>query len=426
MLVRYCAENFATRNSRRLLGLYYCFNDKRRLLLAFLCVWKDVQYISITTDEALNAYCAQLAKAQAIAVDTGFVRTRTLYPQLGLIQIYDGQQIALIDPLEISDFSLLKAIFTDANIVKILHSCSEDIETFMCSLKIVPTPIFDTQFAAAIVGMGASLGYAKLVEIMLDVQVDKGESRTDWLARPLSPQQCQYAAYDVLYLFQLYPALRDKTLAQNRQAWVFTEMDNLTRKKQSQIPYDLLYLNIKNSWHVTGKSLYVLQQLTAWRAKEAQQRDLALNFVVREANLLEVAKKLPSSKNALHQISGLTPQEIRVNGQAMLDIIEAAQNVDESAYPVPVERLVDFPRFKKVTAAVREVCVRNAEKLGVPVELIGSKKQINQLIKWCWFSVDDTRAQGLQPDLLDGWRGEFLQAELAGVDGLNIPESANA
>ncbi|MBJ2137361.1 ribonuclease D [Paraglaciecola chathamensis] len=379
-----------------------------------------MQYISITTNETLNAYCAQLAKAEAIAVDTEFVRTRTLYPKLGLIQIYDGQQIALIDPLEISDFSALKAILTDENIVKVLHSCSEDIETFICALDIVPKPIFDSQFAAAIVGMGASLGYAKLVEVMLDIQVDKGESRTDWLARPLSPEQCRYAAYDVLYLYQLYPTLRDKARTQGRQAWVFAEMDNLSRKKLSQIPYELLYLNIKNNWHVKGKSLYVLQQLAAWRAKEAQQRDLALNFVVRETNLVEVAKKLPTSKNALHQISGLTPQEIRINGQAMLDIVAAAEQVDAAQYPQPVERLVDFSRFKKVAAAVRQVCLQTAEKLDVPVELIGSKKQINQLIKWSWFNEDDTRAQGLLPDLLEGWRGEHLRDALSNVDGLNI------
>ena len=255
---------------------------------------------------------------------------------------------------------------------------------------------------------------------MLDIQVDKGESRTDWLARPLSPEQCRYAAYDVLYLYQLYPTLRDKARAQGRQPWVFAEMDNLSRKKLSQIPYELLYLNIKNNWHVKGKSLYVLQQLAAWRAKEAQQRDLALNFVVRETNLVEVAKKLPTSKNALHQISGLTPQEIRINGQAMLDIVAAAEQVDAAQYPQPVERLVDFSRFKKVAAAVRQVCLQTAEKLDVPVELIGSKKQINQLIKWSWFNEDDTRAQGLLPDLLEGWRGEHLRDALSNVDGLNI------
>lgn len=379
-----------------------------------------MNYTSITTNEALRVFCSQAAQAQAIAVDTEFVRTRTLYPQIGLIQIYDGQQIVLIDPLVISDFAPLIALLTDQDVVKIMHSCSEDLETFWCALQVIPEPVFDSQFAAALVGMGPSLGYAKLVELMLDEHVDKGESRTDWLARPLSAQQCQYAAYDVLYLLQLYPELNAKTLSQDKQAWVYTEIRNLARKKQSQIPSDLLYLNIKHNWHLTGKSLYVLQQLVAWRFKEAQQRNLALNFVVREAHLLEVAKCLPNSKAALQQVAGLTPQEIRVNGQAMLDIIAAAETVSEQSYPPKVERLVDFPLYKKTVAAVREICITVAENYGIAAELMGSKKQIEQLLKWCWFSQDDTRAQNMLPDLLDGWRGPLLRLKLANISELKL------
>lgn len=380
-----------------------------------------MQYTLITTNEALHTFCEQAAKAQAIAVDTEFVRTRTLYPQLGLIQIYDGQQIVLIDPLVISDFTPLKALLTDSQVVKIMHSCSEDLETFWYALQVIPQPVFDSQLAAALVGMGPSLGYAKLVDVMLGIHVDKGESRTDWLARPLSPQQCQYAAYDVLYLLQLYPELNAKTISQNKLPWVYTEIANLARKKQSQIPYELLYLNIKHNWHLTGKSLYVLQQLAAWRTKEAQSRDLALNFVVREAHLLEVARLLPTSKVALQQVPGLTPQEIRINGQAMLDIVLGAEAISADAYPPKVERLVDFPGYKKTVAGVRDVCVKVAQQWEIPVELIGSKKQVEQLLKWCWFNQDDVRAQQLLPDLIDGWREPILRQQLANIDNLKLP-----
>ncbi|MFT6952307.1 MAG: ribonuclease D, partial [Paraglaciecola sp.] len=130
-----------------------------------------MQYTLITTNEALQMFCNQAAKVQAIAVDTEFVRTRTLYPQLGLIQIYDGQQIVLIDPLAISDFTPLKTLLTDPQVVKIMHSCSEDLETFWYALQVIPQPLFDSQFAAALVGMGPSLGYAKLVDVMLGVHV---------------------------------------------------------------------------------------------------------------------------------------------------------------------------------------------------------------------------------------------------------------
>jgi len=380
-----------------------------------------VQYTLITTNEALQMFCNQAAKVQAIAVDTEFVRTRTLYPQLGLIQIYDGQQIVLIDPLAISDFTPLKTLLTDPQVVKIMHSCSEDLETFWYALQVIPQPLFDSQFAAALVGMGPSLGYAKLVDVMLGVHVDKGESRTDWLARPLSPQQCQYAAYDVLYLLQLYPELHAKTVNQHKLAWVYTEIAHLACKKQSQIPHELLYLNIKHNWHLTGKSLYVLQQLAAWRTREAQSRDLALNFVVREAHLLEVARCLPTTKAALQQVPGLTSQEVRINGQAMLDIVLGVDALPEEAYPPNVERLVDFPGYKKTVTAVREVCMNVAQEMAIPVELIGSKKQVEQLLKWCWFSLDETRAQQLQPDLLGGWREPLLRQKLAQIDSLKLP-----
>ncbi|MEP2603560.1 MAG: ribonuclease D, partial [Paraglaciecola sp.] len=178
-----------------------------------------MQYTFITDTQALNDFCLQASKEQAIAVDTEFVRTRTLYPKLGLIQIYDGKQLVLVDPLSIDDFSSLQSLLTNPKVVKVLHSCSEDLEAFWHALKVVPAPIFDSQFAASIVGMGPALGYAKLVEMMLGVVVDKGESRTDWIARPLSEQQCAYAANDVLYLFQLYPELKSKVEQQQKLPW---------------------------------------------------------------------------------------------------------------------------------------------------------------------------------------------------------------
>ncbi|MFT4789152.1 MAG: ribonuclease D, partial [Paraglaciecola sp.] len=149
--------------------------------------------------------------------------------------------------------------------------------------------------------------------------------------------------------------------------------------------------------------------------------DLALNFVVREAHLLEVARCLPTTKAALQQVPGLTSQEVRINGQAMLDIVLGVDALPEEAYPPNVERLVDFPGYKKTVTAVREVCMNVAQEMAIPVELIGSKKQVEQLLKWCWFSLDETRAQQLQPDLLGGWREPLLRQKLAQIDSLKLP-----
>jgi ribonuclease D len=374
----------------------------------------------ITSNQELADFCQQASQVEAIAVDTEFVRTRTLYPQLGLIQIYDGKQLVLIDPLAIDDFSSLTALLTNPNVVKVLHSCSEDLETFWHAFKVMPSPIFDSQFAASIVGMGPALGYAKLVEIMLEVTVDKGESRTDWLARPLRIEQCDYAAKDVLYLFQLYPELKARVVEQDKLSWVYAEIAHLSVKKQTAIPLDSVYLTIKNNWKLSSKAVLILKKLAAWRTSTARLRDMALNFVVREENLLSIATLQPTSKNELRSIPGVNPHEVRIHGDALLSIVADCQDVSEDAYPPKVKRLNDIENYKNTAASVKKLCLEIAEKHAIPPELVGSKKQINQLLKWCWFNQDETRDMGLQPDLLSSWRRALFVNELVKIEGLNL------
>lgn len=379
-----------------------------------------MQYDFITSNQALRDFCHQASQAKAIAVDTEFVRTRTLYPQLGLIQIFDGKQLVLVDPLAIDDFSSLISLLTNPDVVKVLHSCSEDLETFWHAFKIMPSPIFDTQFAASITGMGPALGYAKLVEIMLDISVDKGESRTDWLARPLREEQCDYAAKDVLYLFQLYPELKANIEQQNKLSWVYAEIENLAEKKKTPIPLDSVYLGFKHNWKLSGKSLLILKRLAAWRTQVARQRDMALNFVVREENLFAIALRQPSSKNELRAIEGINAHEIRLHGEVLLNIVAECQQASQDEYPPRIQRLNDVAEYKNTVAKIKKICVEVAEDSMLPPELLGSKKQINQLLQWAWFEQDQTTDMGLTPDLLTHWRGTLLTARLAEIEALNL------
>ncbi len=376
-----------------------------------------MEYTLITENQALADFCRQASQQPAIAVDTEFVRTRTLYPRLGLIQLYDGQSLVLVDPMCITEMRPLTDLLVNPDVVKVLHSCSEDLETFWHSLQIIPSPIFDSQFAACLLNKGATLGYANLVELMLDVKLDKGESRTDWCARPLSPKQCEYAANDVYYLLKLYPQLRDEIVALGRLEWVYEEMVQLAAKKTTQLPAELAYLSIKNNWKLKGRALYILKSLAKWRVEQARVRDLALNFVVRESNLVEIARVQPNHKGALFEIDGMTPQEARIHGDAIMALIKDAQGVSSECYPPEVERLIDLPYFKKVSAAIRTECQKVADELQIPVEVIGSKKQIQQLLKFRWFTIDETRACGLTPDLLNGWRGALLADQVEALLG---------
>jgi ribonuclease D len=379
-----------------------------------------MQYTYVNNQQALDEFCHQASSAPAIAVDTEFVRTRTLYPKLGLIQIYDGKSLVLVDPLAIDDCSSLKALLTNQKVVKVLHSCSEDLETFWHAYGLVPSPVFDTQFAASLVGMGTSLGYAKLVETMLGEVLDKGESRTDWLARPLSSQQLEYAANDVWFLFDLYPALLEQVNAQNKLDWVYSEMALLATKKCTAALPEYAYLGFKNNWKLSGRSLYLLQMLAKWRLNRARTKDMALNFVVKEQNLWNIAKLQPQTKQALSNIQGMGHHEVRIHGDELLEIVNQAQQADPSQFPPRVERLTDYDAYKNTVASIKTICQNIADTEHIPIELVGSKKQVNQLIKWCWFDQDETRLHGLVPDLINGWRGAMFTEKLLSNQNLNL------
>ncbi|WP_189408143.1 ribonuclease D [Alteromonas halophila] len=380
-----------------------------------------MHYSLITTSDALSSVCDQARTKDAVALDTEFVRTRTLTPQLGLIQLYDGDQLVLIDPLAIDDMAPMVALLSDTSTIKVLHACSEDLEAFNSALGVIPEPVFDTQFAAGILGMGAAMGYARLIEALCAKTLDKGESRTDWLARPLSPRQLEYAANDVLYLLPAYMKLKDQIDDINKTDWVFREVATIAAKKRATIPPGFAYLQIKNNWRLSPRQLQVLQALAAWRVSVAVKKDLALNFVFKENHLFDVASVLPASKTALSKIHGLNPHTIRRYGEVVVDIVSdslrAFDNAPEQDHLPVVQRLIDIPEYKKTLNALKTTTTSLAVKYGVAPEIMASKKQLNQLLKWYWFELDETRAQGLMPDVLSGWRQRYFEEPVRALLG---------
>ena len=372
-----------------------------------------MKYKLITDEKALRSVCEKAAEADAVAIDTEFVRTRTLTPLLGLLQMFDGENLVLIDPLAIDDLSPFVELMANPNVVKVLHSCSEDLETFLAA--------FDTQFAASVLDMGPTLGYARLVELMSNVVLDKGESRTDWLARPLREAQLSYAANDVLYLLPVYRQLAEKIAQVGKYEWVTQEIAALAEKKKAQVPLEQAYLHLKNLWRLTPEQLTVFRHLAAWRLKVARQKNLALNFVIREGQMFDIAVRMPVSRSALSRTEGLQPQTLRRYGDILINLVAEARELFEDTPAdrklVSIRRLIDFPEYKKNLAAVKRICAEVAQAQSVTEEVIASKKQINQLLKWQWFDLDETRSQGLLPDLLSGWRRPLLEVKLTSLLG---------
>ena len=363
-----------------------------------------MEFQIITDNGSLAEYCQQSKGVEFISLDTEFVRTRTWYPQCGLIQINNGKRIVLVDPLTVSDWEPLKEILVAPDIVKVLHSCSEDLEVFSRLLGVYPSPIFDTQFAACLAGLGNTLGYAKLISDMLDIEVDKGESRTDWLRRPLSDTQLQYAANDVLYLHQIYPTLKSKVDELERFDWVIQEIDNLAAKKSATLAPEYRYLLVKNAWQLSPRSLAVLRDLAAWRYNKAVSEDLAANFVIKEIAMLEIAKRAPNSIAKLAALNVLSGKEMRLYGEELVSLILSASQLEEAQQPERIRRLVDIKAYKKISQSIRNDCIEVATQQDIPLEVLASKKQINQFLKWLWFDIEDA---GHRTRSMPGLAGPF-------------------
>lgn len=362
-----------------------------------------MNYRLVTTDNELAQVCLQASETEWIALDTEFVRTRTYYPQLGLLQLYDGKQVSLIDPLSISDFSPFKALLTNKSVVKFLHAGSEDLEVFMHDFECVPDPMIDTQVVAAFLGYPISCGFAALVLEHLGVELDKSESRTDWLARPLSEKQCDYATADVLYLLPLAKILMQKIEEAGYLDDTKEECQRTVSRRQKILDPVLAYRNITNASQLRDEQLACLQMLAEWRLNQAKARDMAINFVVKEDHLWKVARYLPSSLGELDAL-GLTGQEIRCHGRRLLSIVEQAQRMDKSKYPQPIANLNEQPQYKTLFKEIKAVVKEIAENEKFNAELLASRRQINQLLSVHWGikSISNT------PELLDGWRGRLL------------------
>ncbi|MGE9549988.1 ribonuclease D [Erwinia amylovora] len=364
----------------------------------------------ITTNEALAEVCHAARQVPAVALDTEFVRTRTYYPGLGLIQLYDGETVSLIDPLPITEWSPFRDLLNDTRVIKFLHAGSEDLEVFLHEYGLLPSPMIDTQILAAFTGRPLSCGFATIVESFTGIALDKSESRTDWLARPLTEKQCQYAAADVYYLLPIAQKLMAEAEASGKIDAALNECGLLCQRRQIVIDPQEAWREITNAWQLRPRQLAALRLMAAWRLELAREKNMAVNFVVREENLWKVARFMPGSLGELDHL-GLAGQEIRFHGKALVAMVARASELDESVLPQPVANLVDYPGYKQIFKSMKALMAIVAEQNGVSQELLASRRQINQLLNWHW----QLKPRDRKPELLDGWRGELLRDGIAEI-----------
>jgi len=371
-----------------------------------------VQYQLIETQNQLNTFVEQIKSKPILAIDTEFMRRRTLYPEVALIQVFDGEHLALIDPLaELSLFDFWE-ILKDPAVLKVLHSPSEDIEVFQKYAGFVPAPLFDTQFALQLLGEGNCMGFALMVKELLGIEIDKSESRTNWLQRPLTKKQLDYAAADTFHLLPCFELIIERINEADLFDIVINESELIANKRAFQTPDDLLYKDIKNAWQLKPHELAVLKELAVWRRNKAIRKNLALNFVLKEHNMTEIAKRGPSSLNSLRQIPGVESMEVNRSGVEILKCIETAKAMPEELHPPVLKRLIDFPSYKKVAKDIKQKVTKVAKEHNIPEDVMASKKQVNQLISWNWKLTNEQKQKHIKPDLLSSWRYSYIKETL--------------
>lgn len=366
----------------------------------------------LSNNQSLAQFCQRALSQPLLAVDTEFIRQSTLVPKLGLIQLFDGVQLALVDPLAITDWQPLKELLVAPHITKILHSCTEDLEAFASIGILEISPLFDTQLAAEILDWGGSIGYGRLVEQLTGTLLDKSEARTDWLARPLAESQLAYAANDVKFLLPVYNKLLAEFTQPNKLDLLLAEGLQLLQRKQQQLPDAFKYLEVKNSTQLTSRELAVLRELVSWRFQYASQRDLALGLVAKDAQLLELAKRRPASAESLLNIPGMASRDMRRHAKLFVELINTAKNIPAEQCPQRFYHLEHFAGEKVVLAELGQAVKLAAAAAQIPASFLSTRRQLHEFFNWCWRVADADRAELPIPEYLSGWRKAILMPYL--------------
>lgn len=350
----------------------------------------------IESDQALQELMAASEGCQAVMVDTEFMRRNTFYPQVALVQLcFDGSAAAgtawLIDPLEISDPAPLAQLLQDPGVVKVLHSASEDLEVFQRWLGCVPAPLFDTQKAAAMSGLEFGMGYRALILQLFDEDLPKGETRSDWLKRPLTESQCHYAAQDVTYLLDAYAQLAQRCQDLGRYDWVLSDGEDAAASLATALPN--YYKRIKSAWKLQPRQLAVLMAVSQWREEAARDWDKPRSWIIDDKACLQLAQHMPVDVSELRNKVDLPPAVMRKRGELLVDLVASVSEIEEGdlpqRLPPPLEQ-----RQRDQLKALKKRAAAIADKLEMPQQVLLAAKDYEQLL----------RPAETEPVSWQGWR----------------------
>ena len=357
----------------------------------------------ITQQADLDTVLALMAQGSVYGLDTEFIKVDTFWPKLGVFQINVNNHIFLLDGTTLDLAHFWQKIFAAQQ--NIFHACSEDIDLIYHYADKQPlVNVFDTQVALSFLGHGLQVSYQNALKLILNIEIDKDQTRSDWLARPLSAAQIEYAANDVLYIMQLAGELKAELEAKNLYAYMLEDCQHLTQEIALETPQEKLYTDVGNYRH-SRKQLMQLQQLSVWREEMVKAVNQPRSFILKNSTLNDLVETNPKNIFQLSGIKDIRQNVIREHGKTILDLLKFIPEANE--WPLRLARPIRHSS-QGITQAVDELIEHIAQQCAVPKEVLMRKRWLNALYQHVVFHGDEQTL----PAYLLGWRYEILTKPL--------------
>ncbi|GHD45823.1 ribonuclease D [Marinobacter persicus] len=355
--------------------------------------------------EALDTWLTGLAPELPLALDTEFERVSTFYPIPGLVQLGAGEELWLVEPDVVAASEPFRQLLADPRRPKLLYAMSEDLELFRHWLNVAPAGVLDLQLGAALAGAGFSVGYARLVESLFGETLDKSATRSDWLARPLTPEQQRYALEDIRFLAPLYQWVKERLQARGLEQALEEESARFAGDGADTEDFDQYYLKLRGGWTLSPEQQSVLQALVAWREGECRRLDRPRNRVLNDGLLIAVAERQPGSLAELKDVQGVPGGFVRRYGEQVLALIRDARKADFSRLepiPGPLTR-----EQQGIYRSAKKYIKKVAEDNDIPIEILAPRKRLEKAVKQKSLANDP---------FFEGWRLALLEPVRADIE----------
>lgn len=368
--------------------------------------------LHIRDDRSLARLVERLADASELALDTEFLRERTYYPKLCLLQLATSELLVIVDPLAVDDLGPMWEMLT-GDIEVVLHAAGQDLEIVQRLAGTIPPRWFDTQVGAAFLGYGDAIGYSRLVERVIGKAPPHAEAYTDWSRRPLTPEQSRYALDDVRYLLECADRLRGELRSRGRLGWVYEELEEHSKQLRCPLEPEAQWTKVSGGRRLRGLRLAILREVAAWRERAAQERDLPRQHVVPDRVLVEIARRAPKSEAQVERLRGLHPREVGRSAAAIVQTVRRAEALSEERWPrwpTPPAN-ADDSNVDALASFLDAYLRSRARELELSPRLLGARQELVLMARLA--ASGELAARGPERlRLLRGWRRQTAGAEL--------------